>query len=89
MLQGREINLLFLSPAPGIDPGSAGVRLQCFTHRHHVAMTAITIGITMVRQSVEINRNFSTSNFVITSVIYTVFMLQGQRIVFELSEFSN
>ena len=33
MLQGREINLLFLSPAPGIDPGSAGVRLQCFTHR--------------------------------------------------------
>ena len=33
MLQGREINLLFLSPAPGIDPGSAGVRLQCFAHR--------------------------------------------------------
>ena len=33
MLQGREINLLFLSPVPGIDPGSAGVRLQCFTHR--------------------------------------------------------
>ena len=33
MLQGREINLLFLSTAPGIDPGSAGVRLQCFTHR--------------------------------------------------------
>ena len=35
MLQGREINLLFLSPAPppGIEPGSAGVRLQCFTHR--------------------------------------------------------
>ena len=33
MLQGREINPLFLSPAPGIDPGSAGVRLQCFTHR--------------------------------------------------------
>ena len=32
MLQGREINLLFLSPAPGIEPGSAGVRLQCFTH---------------------------------------------------------
>ena len=30
MLQGREINLLFLSPAPGIEPGSAGVRLQCF-----------------------------------------------------------
>ena len=42
-------------------------------------MTAITIGITMVRQSVEINQNFATSNFVITSVIYTVFMLQGQR----------
>ena len=33
MLQGREINLLFLSSAPGIDPGSAGVRLQCLTHR--------------------------------------------------------
>ena len=33
MLQGREINLLFLSPAPGIEPGSAGVRLQRFTHR--------------------------------------------------------
>ena len=33
MLQGREINLLFLSPAPGIDPGSAGVRLQRFTRR--------------------------------------------------------
>ena len=30
---GQRINLLFLSPAPGIDPGSAGVRLQCFTHR--------------------------------------------------------
>ena len=37
MLQGREINLLFLSPAPGIDPGSAGVRLQCFTHRPALA----------------------------------------------------
>ena len=49
-------------------------------------MTTITIGTTMVRQSVEIYRNFATSNFVITSVIYTVFMLQGQRIVFELSE---
>ena len=33
MLQGREINLLFLSPAPGIEPGSAGVQLQCFAHR--------------------------------------------------------
>ena len=33
MLQGREINLLFLSPAPGIEPGSAGVQLKCFTHR--------------------------------------------------------
>ena len=32
MLQGREINPLFLSPAPGIEPGSAGVRLQRFTH---------------------------------------------------------
>ena len=48
-------------------------------------MTAITIAITMVRQSVEINRNLATSNFGIISVIYTVFMLQGQRIVFELS----
>ena len=55
-------------------------------------MAAITIVITMVRQSLEINRNFATSNFVITSLIYTVFMLQGQRInflrikrVFELS----
>ena len=38
-------------------------------------MTAITIGIAMVyRQSVEMNRQFATSNFVITSVIYTVFM---------------
>ena len=33
MLQGREINPMFLSPAPGIDPGSAGVRLQHFTYR--------------------------------------------------------
>ena len=33
MLQGKEINLLFLSPAPGIEPGTAGVRLQHFTHR--------------------------------------------------------
>ena len=52
-------------------------------------MPAITIVITMARQSVEMNRSFATSNFVITSVIYTVFMLQGQQIVFELSEFSN
>ena len=27
------MNLLFLSPAPGIEPGSTGVRLQHFTHR--------------------------------------------------------
>ena len=38
MLQGREINLLFLSPAPGIEPGYAGVRLQCFTHRPHITI---------------------------------------------------
>ena len=40
MLQGREINPLFLSPAPGIEPGSAGVRRRRFTHlprRPHVA----------------------------------------------------
>ena len=44
MLQGREINLLFLSPAPGIEPGSAGVRLQCLytsatpPHKTHIAL---------------------------------------------------
>ena len=32
MLQGREINPLFLSPAPGIEPGSAGVQRRRFTH---------------------------------------------------------
>ena len=43
--------------------------------------------ITMARQSVEIKQNLTTSNFAITSVIYT--LLQGQRMVFELSELLN
>ena len=67
---------------------STGLRNQ-YDRRHDAAVTTITIVITMARQSVDINRNIATSNFVITSVIYTVYMLQGQRVVFELSEFSN